>query len=110
MSQAKLNVKILRTLLKNTKNISINYLFEYIPNHKIGGDSDGCRLKIFFPFSLLFQFEKKEGRKSPNVMSAQRQETTTQWRPMHREPCLSLISSFLLEYPPRVFTPNPVCI
>lgn len=67
-------------------------------------------LRFFFPFSLLFQFEKKEGRKSPNVMSAQRQETTTQWRPMHREPCLSLISSFLLEYPPRVFTPNPVCI
>lgn len=60
MSRAKPNVRILRTLLKNTKNISINYLFEYIPNHKIGGDSDGCRLKIFFPFSLLFQFEKKK--------------------------------------------------
>lgn len=59
ISQAKLNVKMLRTLLKNTKNISINYLFEYIPNHKIGRDSDGCRLKIFFPFSLLFQFEKR---------------------------------------------------
>lgn len=54
MSQTRPNVKILRTLLKNTKNISINYLFEYIPNHKIGGDSDGCRLKIFFSFLPSF--------------------------------------------------------